>query len=470
MAKPRGRAVRLVGLGLVSTFVVCVGPLASPTSAQDPVALPPPPPIDIQVIDPVLDSVAVTSTPATRAGDAGYANAQVAEAQAQADLLGAQREQIDLVNRAADADSVVRTAEGALLRAELELDRQEAVLAERVADRRRAREALTTEQDTLRSLVGSVFASTPTDEIVGLGTFDQLTEDQRRQDVRNRTVDVQVTLVDKRTAALLDAVTAENVQSTKVDEATVARDGAVAELAAAVSTRDDIEALLRAAEEAVTARGADLVTSQERRRAALTERRRARLLAPVAGVDMTLVDLHAYWLGSATAPCPIPWWVLAGIGSVESGHGTAQGATVGPDGTTTKRILGIALDGRPGVATIGDSDGGLLDGDTTFDRAVGPMQFIPSTWARWGRDGNLDDVSDPHNLYDTAAAAANYLCFGRANVTDGAAIGAALLSYNRSLPYGAKVTSIGRGYLSALGLPDMPPEDTTADILTELAE
>ena len=32
------------------------------------------------------------------------------------------------------------------------------------------------------------------------------------------------------------------------------------------------------------------------------------------------------------------------------------------------------------------------------------MQFIPSTWAGWGVDGNGDGIADPFNIYDAAAA------------------------------------------------------------------
>ena len=49
-------------------------------------------------------------------------------------------------------------------------------------------------------------------------------------------------------------------------------------------------------------------------------------------------------------------------------------------GRTLNPILGPVLNGVGDVAAIPDTDGGRWDGDTTWDRAVGPMQFIPSSW------------------------------------------------------------------------------------------
>src|SRR3546814_7774003 len=75
--------------------------------------------------------------------------------------------------------------------------------------------------------------------------------------------------------------------------------------------------------------------------------------------------------------CGVQWWAVAGISRVEGHHGTYGGSTVALGGDTTKRIIGIQLNGTNQTAVIGDSDGGALDGDPVFDRAVGPMQFIP---------------------------------------------------------------------------------------------
>ncbi len=130
--------------------------------------------------------------------------------------------------------------------------------------------------------------------------------------------------------------------------------------------------------------------------------------------------------------CRLPWELLAAIGKVESGQ--ARGGAVDRDGTTLGRITGPALDGR-GFALIRDTDGGAHDGDTVYDRAVGPMQFLPSTWARWGTDGNGDGRADPNNVFDAALAAGHYLCAGGRDLGRPADLDRAVLSYNHSRSY-----------------------------------
>ncbi|MEU3249857.1 lytic transglycosylase domain-containing protein [Streptomyces sp. NPDC006997] len=130
--------------------------------------------------------------------------------------------------------------------------------------------------------------------------------------------------------------------------------------------------------------------------------------------------------------CALPWELLAAIGKVESGQ--ARGGAVDRDGTTRGRITGPALDGN-GFALILDSDGGVHDGDTVYDRAVGPMQFLPSTWAHWGVDGNGDGRADPNNVFDAALAAGHYLCAGDRNLDRAADLDRAVLSYNYSESY-----------------------------------
>ena len=64
-----------------------------------------------------------------------------------------------------------------------------------------------------------------------------------------------------------------------------------------------------------------------------------------------------------TRSCHLAWTTLAGIGMVESHHGTYRGAVVAPNGDVTPPIRGVRLDGSMGNMQIPDTDGGKLDGD-----------------------------------------------------------------------------------------------------------
>ncbi|MEV8593027.1 lytic murein transglycosylase [Streptomyces sp. NPDC052012] len=137
-------------------------------------------------------------------------------------------------------------------------------------------------------------------------------------------------------------------------------------------------------------------------------------------------------LAHSAPGCRLRWQLLAAVGQVESGQ--AGGGRVDADGTTLTPIRGPRLDGVR-FALIRDSDGGTYDGDTVYDRAVGPMQFIPSTWAVWGIDGNGDGRADPHNVFDAALAAGHYLCAGGRDLSVPGDLDAAILGYNHSRAY-----------------------------------
>jgi hypothetical protein len=106
--------------------------------------------------------------------------------------------------------------------------------------------------------------------------------------------------------------------------------------------------------------------------------------------------------------CPgLPWQVLAAIGQVESGHGR----NVGP-------------------STAG---------------ALGPMQFLPSTWAFSGVDGDGDGKADIMNAYDAVPAAALYLC--RAGAANGAqGLYDAIFAYNHADWYVQEVLALAARY------------------------
>lgn len=165
----------------------------------------------------------------------------------------------------------------------------------------------------------------------------------------------------------------------------------------------------------------------------------------IPAMVLTSYQRAAKTIATTDAACALPWWLLAGIGKIESGH--AAGGRVDGQGTTRGRIVGPRLDGTlAGTAVIRDTDGGRLDGDGAFDRAVGPMQFLPGTWLGVGADGNADGRRDPHNVFDASLASGRYLCAGDAALTTDAAMTRAVLRYNHSDAYARDVLSWGHAY------------------------
>jgi membrane-bound lytic murein transglycosylase B len=180
---------------------------------------------------------------------------------------------------------------------------------------------------------------------------------------------------------------------------------------------------------------------------------RYRTWATQAGARVSIAPriLAAYALAEQyaaglTPACGVSWATLAAVGSVESEHGSFGGAEVAADGTSTPAIIGPALDGSPGVKAIPDTDGGQYDGDTRWDRAVGPMQFLPSTWRKWGVDADGDGVARPHDIDDAAATAAVYLCASTTTMTTGSGWWTAITTYNRSAEYAHNVLDRSNEY------------------------
>ena len=122
-----------------------------------------------------------------------------------------------------------------------------------------------------------------------------------------------------------------------------------------------------------------------------------------------------------------------------------NGSRINDDGVARPRIRGVALDGD-GVRAISDTDGGDLDGDRTWDRAVGPMQFIPTTWLRWGSDGDGDGRNDPQDVDDAAFAASRYLCDSGKRLGSRDGWLRAVVTYNQSAAYVRQVSRTATGY------------------------
>ena len=114
-------------------------------------------------------------------------------------------------------------------------------------------------------------------------------------------------------------------------------------------------------------------------------------------------SLHVLWQRAGYA-YRIPWNVLAAINKIESNFGQ----------------------------NMGPSSAG----------AVGWMQFMPSTWLRWGVDGDGDGIADPWNATDAIFAAARYLA-AAGGQTD---ISRAVFAYNHADWYVREVLDLARVY------------------------
>jgi membrane-bound lytic murein transglycosylase B len=152
-------------------------------------------------------------------------------------------------------------------------------------------------------------------------------------------------------------------------------------------------------------------------------------------------------INSADAGCHLSWQLVAAIGRVESDHGRTNGNTLDAQGVAKPGIFGLPLNGADGTSRISDTDAGQYDADSSWDRAVGPMQFIPSTWSVVGVDADGDGERNPQDVDDAALATAVYLCSGGDDLDTTPGQRAAVYRYNHSQSYVDLVLSIMAAYL-----------------------
>ncbi|WP_104524830.1 lytic transglycosylase domain-containing protein, partial [Blastococcus atacamensis] len=189
-------------------------------------------------------------------------------------------------------------------------------------------------------------------------------------------------------------------------------------------------------------------------------------ISGLAANGIPMVALNAYRVAAlrmadAKPQCGIDWSLLAGIGRVESNHGRFGGAVLQADGTSVPEIRGPALDGGQ-FAYIGDSDDGRFDHDTTYDRAVGPMQFIPTTWRSYAIDADGNGTTDPFDIDDATLGAAHYLCVAGGNLGNEAGLRRAVLAYNHSDEYVAQVLALARAYAAGIAVDSLPLSGITS--------
>jgi membrane-bound lytic murein transglycosylase B len=181
----------------------------------------------------------------------------------------------------------------------------------------------------------------------------------------------------------------------------------------------------------------------------------AAVLAPALHIPVTALEAYGYAARVAEVEnpnCHIAWTTLAGIGQVESHHGTYHHATLFPNGDVRPPIRGVVLDGTNGTMRIIDSQPGGMDGEPDTVRAMGPMQFIPETWREYGVDADNDGKVDVDNIDDAALSAAGYLCWRGKNLATPRGWITALWAYNDSDVYARAVRDWATAYAAGHSL------------------
>ena len=234
--------------------------------------------------------------------------------------------------------------------------------------------------------------------------------------------------------------------------------------------RDALEALDKAQRDVHRAAQdvADTTSARDKELEATTRADDAadRAIAATGATDLPAVAYDAYLQAADTAnqespSCKLPASLLAGIGRIASNHGRALGSSVDPLGEVSPALRGLRLDGRTGAnGTIPDTDGGAIDGDPKVDRAVGPMQLLPRTWAALGADADGNGTADPDNLFDASLTTARMLCQSGASLDGYAGLVKALYAYSQDGAQVDAVLAVARRYGSTrdLDMGVIPPD------------
>jgi membrane-bound lytic murein transglycosylase B len=144
--------------------------------------------------------------------------------------------------------------------------------------------------------------------------------------------------------------------------------------------------------------------------------------------------------------CHLSWTTVAAVGEVESQHGQVGGAVLQSNGRSAPLVVGAVLDGKNGQALVNDTDAGAFDGDTTYDRAMGPLGLTPTVWRAYGIDADADGILDPYDIDDASLALARLLCSGAEDLSQRAGWDAAIARQHTGSTYAKSVFTSADSY------------------------
>lgn len=119
---------------------------------------------------------------------------------------------------------------------------------------------------------------------------------------------------------------------------------------------------------------------------------------------------------------------------------------VNDDGQVIPLLRGLRLADPQWDRTIGDTDGGRLDGTDAEDLAMGPMQILPSRWEQYATDADDDGEADPDNFDDATLTAARMLCAIGGNLEDPAGWAKAVAQFSTAEDFVEQVHAKAEGY------------------------
>ena len=154
-------------------------------------------------------------------------------------------------------------------------------------------------------------------------------------------------------------------------------------------------------------------------------------------------------INTADHRCHLEWQLLAALGKVLSDHGRTDGSELDDKGVVRPAVLGTRLTGRHGTQRVADTDAGVFDKDSRFDRAVGPLQLLPEVWSVVGVDGDSDGRRNPQDVDDAALGAAVFLCAGPGDLRNAAQRRSEIQRFHSGADYVKSVLGVRAAYLDA---------------------